>query len=69
MPCAETAELILASGATELWQHPGHVGPDESQSLLAINSMSSRNTKEVSCCPSVAFGQGSCAPLWCEVQS
>ncbi|KAF2980670.1 hypothetical protein EK904_001200 [Melospiza melodia maxima] len=48
--CAETAELVLASGATELWQHPGHVGPGESQSLLAINSIPSRNTEEVNCC-------------------
>lgn len=33
--CAEIAELILASGTTELWQHPGDVGPGKSESPQA----------------------------------
>lgn len=40
--CAETAELILVWGASELWQHPGDVGPGKSQSLLAINRVPSK---------------------------
>lgn len=40
--CAEMAEMILASGTTELWQHPGDVGPGKSESLLTINSVPSK---------------------------
>lgn len=44
--CAETTELLLASGAIELWQHPGAVGPGESQSLLTINSIATPARQE-----------------------
>lgn len=44
--CAETTELLLASGATELCQHPGDVGPGESQSLLTINSIATPARQE-----------------------
>lgn len=37
--CPVQRQLSWSSGATELWQHPGHVGPGESQSLLAIDSI------------------------------
>lgn len=55
MLCAEMAELILVSGTTELWQHPGDVGPGDSESLLTINSVPSKTGTQ---------RRGTAAHLW-----